>query len=113
MGKHVTKTASASTNTYSKCPIFHFTRIGISEAPNLKLKDVLKFMAGCETIPPMGFPCDLNVHFRHGCPDNCQCRPTASTCALVLILPNHSCSSKEIGDLLISCLIDCCGFGNL
>ncbi|XP_028400112.1 uncharacterized protein LOC114523408 [Dendronephthya gigantea] len=86
---------------------------GICEAPDLKLKDVLKFITGCESIPPIGFPCSLNVHFRHDCPSGCKCRPTASTCALVIILPIHSCSSQELGDLLISALCDCCGFGNL
>lgn len=90
-----------------------FIHIGICEVPELRLKDVLKFITGWQTIPPNGFPCDLNVHFKHGCQDRCQCRPTASTCALVLILPIHSCSSRELGDLLISALSECCGFGNV
>lgn len=93
--------------------IIYLIIIGIPEAPGLQLKHLLKFMTGCETIPPLGFPCDLNIHFRHDCPDECKCRPTASTCGLILTLPIHSCCSKEIGDLLISALTECCGLGNV
>jgi hypothetical protein len=93
-----------ATNTCTEQPIFYFIHLGISEVPDLKLKDVLKFIAGCETIPPIGFPCNLNVHFRHGCPDKCKCRPTcfgANTAHSFMLFPGTWWFTYLISDWLL------------
>lgn len=51
-------------------------------------------MTGSPTIPPAGLP-KLNLMFKHGCSKSqggtaCGCLPTASTCAMHLILPVHA-----------------------
>ena len=103
-------------STYSKCSCanysFHFFSVHarISEAPDMKLKHVLKFMTGSDQIPPLGFPSLIKIHFLQGCNPGRKCRPTSSTCFLTLSLPVHTCNSDELGELLISAVNDCCGF---
>ena len=83
---------------------------GIDEVPDLALKHMVKFITGTFQVRPIGFPSAIKVKFLHGCSNGCKCRPVASTCSLTLTLPIHSCSSDELGDLLISSLTECGGF---
>ena len=75
--------------------------------------DFLKWLTGSRCVPPLGFPKKLSVHFVHGCPDRCHCRPTASTCEIVLKLPVHIASEEEMKEMIESAIKDSIGFGNL
>ena len=77
------------------------------------MSDFIKWMTGSKTMPPLGFPKKFSVHFVHGCEEGCQCRPTVSTCDIVLKLPVHITSEEDMVYMLKSAVKDCQGFGNI
>ncbi len=64
-------------------------------------------------MPPLGYPKKFSAQFVHGCLENCQCRPTVSTCDLSINLPVHINNEKVMKDILYSAIKDSYGFGNL
>ncbi|CAB3987907.1 G2 M phase-specific E3 ubiquitin- ligase-like [Paramuricea clavata] len=88
--------------------LFH---AGPSEV-DLSLSDLLKFVTGSFSIPPLGLGDQIEICFVHGCDKGCRCRPTASTCLLKLCLPVHLNSFDCMKDLLISSIQEGRGFGN-
>ncbi len=84
--------------------------LGIEEH-NLGLRHLFRFITGSYNIPPLGLPHFITVRFVHGCPNHCKCRPTASTCRLVLNLPVHASTFEEMKELLTSALLEGYGFG--
>ena len=80
-----------------------------SENATLKPGQVLKFVTGTNVIPPLGLPMKITVQFVHGCRADCQCRPSASTCALQLRLPVHIQDSSVIIDMLSKAVVEGAG----
>ena len=76
----------------------------------LAVADFLKWLTGSCNYPPLGFPKKIRCQFLHGCPGSCKCRPTTSTCDLVLTLPVHLNTEEEIGCIMTSALTDRFGF---
>ena len=70
----------------------------------------LKWLSGCSGIPP-GVPKKLSLAFVHGCQPECKCRPTVSTCELLLKLHVHISSEEEMEAMMLSALGDSYGFG--
>ena len=62
---------------------------------SLRLENVLQFMTGSPSIPPLRFDKNITMKFKHCIDNKCQCRPAASTCALDLTLPVHFSSSED------------------
>lgn len=79
------------------------------ENATLKPGQLLKFVTGTEVIPPLGLPRKMTLAFVHGCQAGCQCRPTASTCALQLRLPVHYTGNDEMVDILTKATIEGAG----
>ena len=99
--------------TSEKVKVLIFWWFFFASENTFALKDVLKFIIGSEEYPPVGLPKKMSVQFKHGCPDECRCRPTASTCSLTITLPVHANSFVMMTELMTSALTDCFGFGLL
>eukprot|EP00794_Sanderia_malayensis_P013170 gene13169-14520_t len=78
---------------------------------NLTTKDLVKWWTGSGTVPVLGFPKKFSVAFVHGCASNCRCRPTTSTCDILLKMPVHISGFEEMEEIMNSAVKDCCGFG--
>ena len=78
---------------------------------DMSLPDLLKFITGSFTIPPLGFGDPIEICFIHGCSDGCKCRPTASTCLLKLWLPVHIKSFDLMKEFMVSAIQEGRGFG--
>ena len=78
---------------------------------DVSMSVLLKWMTGCKSIPVLGFPKQFSATFVHGCKDNCRCRPTTSTCDLLVRIPIHIGSLIEMDEIITSALKDCFGFG--
>lgn len=98
--------------TFYKHLFFFTLYVAIPEC-DLTLAHLLKFVTGVKKIPPLGFSKKIDVHFRHGCQDQCKCRPSASTCFLYVRLPVHYQTSEDITFAWLSALKDCQGFGQV
>jgi hypothetical protein len=83
------------------------------EIPNLNVENVLQWLTGAKKFPPLGFPKKINCQFLHGCKPGCKCRPTTSTCDLVITLPVHLNTEGNMKEIMHSALIDCVDFGLL
>ena len=79
----------------------------------MSVQRILKWLTGAKNIPPLGFPKKIQCQFLHGCPAGCKCRPTTSTCDLVITLPVHLKTEDDMKEIMFSALIDCFGFGLL
>ena len=92
----------------------YFNRsIFFTDIENLQLEDFVKWLSGTREVPPLGYPKKLSAQFVHGCPENCQCRPTVSTCDLSINLPVHINNEGIMKEILYSAIKDSYGFGNL
>ena len=63
-------------------------------------------MTGTEITPPLGLPETTTLYFVHRCIRGCQCRPSASTCALQLRLPVDIKSSDYMMDMLRKSIVE-------
>ena len=79
------------------------------ENATLKPGQLLKFVTGTNVIPPLGLPMKITVQFVHGCRADCQCRPSAATCALQLRLPVHIRDSSVMIDMLSKAVVEGAG----
>ena len=86
--------------------------LGIEEH-NLKLKDLMRFITGSFQLPPLGLPEPIEVKFIHGCADSCRCRPSVSTCKLVLKPPVHISTFETMEEMMTSAMLEGLGFGTL
>ena len=77
--------------------------------------EVLKWMVGMPTIPPLGLPKKISVTFVHGCDSQCQCRPSVSTCdtSLLVKIPIHIHNEEQMYSTMLSAIRDSVGFGCL
>ena len=53
------------------------------------------FIAGSKTVTPLGAEKHIILKFKHGCPAQCKCRPTAATCDPSITFPMHYNDSKD------------------
>lgn len=95
------------------CPETFFILYIHVEIPNLGVEDILQWLTGSRNIPPLGFPKKIRCQFLHGCPPGCKCRPTTSTCDLVITVPVHLNTEDNTKEILTSAFMDCIGFGLL
>ena len=86
--------------------------LGIEEH-NLKLSDLMGFITGSFQLPPLGLPEPVEVRFIHGCAAGCKCRPTVSTCKLVLKIPVHTSTFENMKEMMTSAMLEGFGFGKL
>ena len=77
------------------------------------MSQLLQWLTGSDSIPPLGLPKKISISFVHGCPQGCQCRPTASTCDLLMKIPVHMKSEEDMKVLIMSAVKDSYGFGLL
>lgn len=85
----------------------------ITDASGLSMQDVLMWLTGSKTVPPLGFSKVFTCRFVHGCDDECHCRPTVSTCEFIIKLPVHISNDQEIKDMMFSAIRESLGFGKL
>ena len=78
---------------------------------DLTINDLIKWMTGTKTVPVLGFPKKFSITFVHGCVAGCRCRPTTSTCDLLLKMPVHIYNFEDMVEMMSSALKDCIGFG--
>ena len=83
----------------------------VYSAGDLTINDLVKWMTGTKTVPVLGFPKKFSITFVHGCDAGCRCRPTTSTCDLLLKMPVHISSFDDMVEMMSSALQDCIGFG--
>ena len=62
----------------------------VYSAGDLTINDLVKWMTGTKTVRVHGFPKKFSITFVHGCDAGCRCRPTTSTCDLLLKMPVQS-----------------------
>ena len=74
------------------------------------LADIAKYMTGSFTISPGGVP-TLKLYFKHDCEENCKCLPTASTCAMHIIIPVHTNTLKSISECFSTALTATSSYG--
>lgn len=57
----------------------------------IHLPELMKFVSGTPTIPPLGLQSRLAILFKHDCANDktCRCKLTTMTCDLSLSLPMH------------------------
>ena len=84
-----------------------------SDGSSVQLKDFVKWLTGSCEVPPLGFPKMFGISFIHGCPQGCACRPTASTCDLVIKIPVHINSEGKMNEMIQSAIAESDGFGLL
>ena len=61
-----------------------FCYLAADEPDHLSLGEIMVFFSGCDKVPPLGFDFDPSTTFDEG-----NVYPTASTCALSLVLPTR------------------------
>eukprot|EP00112_Aurelia_sp_Birch-Aquarium-sp1_P020140 Seg5121.1 transcript_id=Seg5121.1/GoldUCD/mRNA.D3Y31 product="hypothetical protein" protein_id=Seg5121.1/GoldUCD/D3Y31 len=79
----------------------------------LTAASLLQWITGATDIPPLGFSRKIKCYFLHNCKQDCQCRPTVSTCDLSLTLPIHSDDEEQMQHLMVSALKGSIGFTRL
>ena len=75
------------------------------------MHELVKWLTETIKVPILGFTKKFTVSFIHGCQVGCKCRPSTSTCDLLLKLPAHNASREEMREMMNSALNDCIGFG--
>ena len=90
---------------------FLIIHLGNNEV-EISLPDLLKFVTGAFTIPPLGLGDPIEIIFLHGCKEGCRCRPTVPTCLLQLSLPVHINTFDLMKEILVSAVKDGRGFWN-
>ena len=68
---------------------------------------------GSDEIYYRVIPGSIEVKFVHGCADGCKCRPTVSTCKLVLKIPVHASTFANMKEMMTSAMLEGFGFGQL
>ena len=75
------------------------------EHSEYELSDIIQFICGSKTIPPIGIP-KFSLEFKHGCDKSqsgkdCCCLPSANTCSSTLVLPTHTNCLQQMTDSFI------------
>ena len=82
------------------------------EVDGLTLKDLLVFISGADSVPPLGFDHLISVHF-YDFIGNVRRSPWSSTCALTLHLPRRFEDPQQFNELMKESLHECHGFGKV
>ena len=69
------------------------------------------FITGSKTVTPLGAEKHIALKFKHGCPVQCKCRPTAATCDPSIIFPIHYNDTKDFEQVLDTALQEYSAFG--
>lgn len=99
-----------STLLHTTTKIISFYLIEIAD---LHVGDLLKWVTGSFNFPPLGFAKKIKCQFLHGCVPGCRCRPTTSTCDLVITLPVHLDTEQAMQEIMAAALKEDPGFGRL
>ena len=75
------------------------------------LELLFKWAVRSASIPPLGLPKRITIQFLYGCDKDCRCRPTTSTCDLVITIPVHVDNENDMKEIMASAIVDCDGFG--
>ena len=86
---------------------------GIGDNCDITMQTFLQWCTGSKEVPPLDFPKELKALFVHGCVRNFMCRPSTSTCDVLVKLPVHIASEQQMTELLVSAIGDSYGFGNI
>lgn len=81
-----------------------------NEVEDLSLDDLLVFMTGADSIPPLGFDDHLTIAF-YDQQDHVKRIPWSSTCTLTLYLPRGFDDTQEFKLLMRMALMNGVGFG--
>lgn len=82
------------------------------EVDSLTLEDLLVFITGADSVPPLGFDQLITVDF-FDFEAKVRRRPWSSTCALTLHLPRGVDEPEEFNALMVESLLGCHGFGKI
>ena len=85
----------------------HFSFIDTSTS----LKTLYRFITGSHSVTPLGAEKHITVKFKHGCPANCKCRPTAATCDPSICFPIHFDNTNDFDLAMDNALLEYSGFG--
>ena len=80
------------------------------ERDGLALEDLLVFITGSDTVPPLGFDHVITVEF-YDVTGNDRRRPWSSTCGFTFHLPRGIEEPQEFNALMKEALLGCHGFG--
>ena len=79
-----------------------------------EIENLIQFITGSPSIPPLGLPDDISILFKHGCINaDCKCFPTVSTCDLQLCIPVHITSEDKMKESLSRAVKEGYCFGQL
>ena len=78
---------------------------------NKALPRLHKFITGSNSVTPLGAESHIILKFKHGCPAQCKCRPTAATCDPSIRFPMHYSDSDDLEQALDTALEEYFGFG--
>ena len=84
-------------------PFYRYT----DEGSDITLQDLLLFLTGTDTIPPMGFESKITVLFTDD-----KCLPSVNTCALKMYLPLTPRDEEEFDEMFRLSIVGSVGFGN-
>lgn len=79
---------------------------------DIKLEEVLVFVSGADSIPPLGFPEPLQIDF-YDQEEGQRRLPFASTCSLTLYLPRRVQEEGEFKEIMNWALRGSLGFGKV
>ena len=78
---------------------------------NSGLSRLYRFITASKTVTPLGAEKHIILKFKHGCPAQCKCRPTAATCDPSITFPMHYNDTKDFEQALDTALEEYSGFG--
>ena len=73
--------------------------------------ELMKYLTGSSTVPPLGLPTDFNIDFLHMCKDSCKYLPKVSTCAMAVTIPVHIATLGDMKDAFFTSITCELGFG--
>ena len=70
---------------------------------DIRLEELMKFITGTRTIPPLGLPHKLKIYFKRECEKmtSCKCKVSTMTCDLTLHLPMHYKTQTDMVGVLV------------
>ena len=75
------------------------------------LSRLFRFITGTNTVTPLGAEKHILLKFKHDCPAQCKCRPTAATCDPSITFPMHYSDTNDFENAIDTALKEYSGFG--
>ena len=85
----------------------------ILETLEFSIDELMMFITGSKSIPPLGLPSPIHILFKHGCPPKCRCKLSSSVCSLAITLPTHYLTEESMTETLIESIRGSIGFDNV